>query len=132
MNALGTKYTARVELLRSVLDGPLTEDDALLWMVLFHTHLIHLRPGSLAGNGMADPLEVLPAETQRGAAEIIATLWPDRHDERAGYVYWYWQYNTRTPYEVLDAVPEELRPRLLKLRDLLTRDPRVVTVVEED
>jgi hypothetical protein len=127
--------TARAELLRGVLSGPLTEEDALLWMVLLHTHAIHLRPGVLSSQGdgeQAGEIAVLPAETQRGAASIIAALWPDRSDERANYAYWYFQYNTRTPYEVLDAVPEDQRTRLFQLRHLLAGDPRVTAIVEED
>jgi hypothetical protein len=130
-----TKETARVELLRSVLSGPLTEEDALLWMVLLHTHEIHLRPEVLSnrGNGeQGEEIKVLPAETQRGAASAIAILWPDRTDTRANDVYWYHQYNTRTPYEVLDAVPYDQRTRLMELRYLLASDPRVAAVVEED
>lgn len=120
------------ELLGSVLKGRLTEDDALLWMVLLHTHAIHLRPILQSVNGVPGSGEVLPAETQRGAAEVIAELWPDRHDERADPSYWYWQFNVRTPYELLNEVPRELRARLLQLRDLLAQDPRVAAVVEED
>ena len=130
-----TKKTARIELLRSVLPSPLTEEDALLWMVLLHTHEIHLRPSVLSSRRNGEQVEetvVLPAETQRGAASVIAALWPNRKDERANYVYWYWQYNTRTPYEVLDAVPEDQRTRLFKLRNLLASDPRIAAIVEED
>lgn len=127
-----TEANAHQELLCSVLKRPLTEEDALLWMTLLHTHTIRLRPEALSRNGALGASEVLPPETQRGAAELIAALWPDRHDERAGYLYWYWQYNTKTPYEVLDDVPAELRPRLLQLRDLLAQEPRVIAVTEED
>lgn len=130
-----TKETARVELLRSVLPGPLTEEDALLWMVLLHTHAIHLLPGvffSSRNGERAEEVKVLPAETQRGAASDIAILWPDRTDERASYVYWLRHYNLRTPYEVLDAVPEDQRTRLFELRHLLAGDPRVAAVIEED
>lgn len=130
-----TKNTARTDLLRSVLSDPLTEEDALLWMVLLHTHEIHLRPGVLSNRGdgvQAEEIVVLPSDTQRGAASIIAALWPDRTDERANYAYWYFQYNTRTRYEALDVVPEEQRTRLFQLRQLLAKDSRVAAVVEED
>jgi hypothetical protein len=130
-----TKETARAELLRSVLSGPLTEEDALLWMVLLHTHAIHLHPGVLSShkNGeQAEEVLALPADTRRGAASDIAALWPDRTDERANYLYWYYQYSTRTPYEVLDEVPEDQRTRLLQLRHLLASDPRVVAISEEE
>jgi hypothetical protein len=127
-----TKETARVELLRSVLPEPFTEEDALLWMVLLHTHAIHLRPDALSRCGNGEPIAVLAAETQRGAAGVIAALWPDRADERADYVYWSFQYQARTPFEVLEEVPEDQRARLLELRHLLAGDPRVAAVVAED
>jgi hypothetical protein len=113
----------------------LTEEDALLWMVLLHTHAIHLRPGVLSShrNGeQAEEILVLPTQTQRAAASDIAALWPDRTDERANYLYWYYQYSTRTPYEVLGAVPDDQRTRLLQLRRLLASDPRVVAINEEE
>lgn len=118
------------ELLRAVVQPPLSEEDALLWMALLHTHRVRLRPkaGGTAANGGAP---VLAALTQRGAAEAVAALWPDRADERAGSPYWYFQYNSRTPYETLSQVPRELLPRLLEFRDRLASEPRVLDVEEE-
>lgn len=130
-----TKETAHAELLRSVLPKPLTEEDALLWMVLLHTHAIRLRPGTLTAhreNGQTEEITVLSPQTQRGVASAIAALWPDRTDERANYVYWYFQYNSRTPYEALDVVPEDQRIRLFELRCLLASDPRIAAVIEDD
>lgn len=130
-----TKHTAKQELLRRVTQGRLTEDDALSWMVLLHTHQIQLQPGALENDspeGMGAGGLVLPAETQRGAAAVIASLWHNREDERAGYTYWYWQYNTRTPYEVLADVPQERLARVLELGEALAREPDVASVVAED
>src|SRR5216683_865871 len=118
MRVIMTKPTAKQELLRRLTNGRLTEDDALNWMILLHTHQIHLQPGTLAdlsANGGSGEGPVLAAETQRGAAEVIASLWPDRADERANYVYWYRQYNTRTPHEVLENVPQDRLTRVLEL-----------------
>jgi hypothetical protein len=130
-----TKENVHEELLSNVLQRPLAEYDALLWMVLLHTHAIHLRSGVLSDGwtaGRNGENVVLPAITQRHAASVIAALWQRRDDERAKYVYWYRQFNTRTPYEVLDDVPEEMKADLVKLRALLAADPRVAAVVEED
>jgi len=123
------------ELLSSLMQEPLTEEEALLWMVLLHTHEIHIHPRTLAVHcadaGTGDAI-VLPADTQRGAAHVIASLWHDRTDhQRCDYAYWYWQYNTRTPYAMLSDVPKEQLARLLALRDTLTKHPRVIAVVEE-
>ncbi len=123
------------ELLSDVTKGQLTEEDALSWMILLHTHEIHMHLGSLA-NGFNDESEstmkVLPAETQRSVAKIVAAVWPDRSDRvRCDYTYWYWLYNTQTPYEDLGDVPKDRLARVLKLRDALAQDPRVAAVVEE-
>src|SRR5438046_2116561 len=101
MKTIPTIESAHEDLLRGVLREPLTEADALLWMVLLHTHTIRLRPGAVRewrGEEAAGPVE-LAAQTQRGVASVMAALWPDRSDERANYIYWYWQYNTQVPYE---------------------------------
>jgi hypothetical protein len=111
----------------------LTEADALLWMVLLHTHGIRLRPGVVTG---ADPgLTEFPALTQRGAAGVVADLWADlkdRQDKRSDYTYWYHQYNSQVPYEVIGEVPDSLQPRLTELRDALARDSRIASVTPED
>jgi hypothetical protein len=134
MNTL-TTATAHRELFRDVTPRNLTEEDALLWMVLLHTHQIHLRSDVLA-DGSAESqtgkTTVLPAVTQRVAADVIASLWPEQQDERSRYLYWYSLYNARVPYEVFSDVPPELRLRVSKFRDLIAQDPRVVAVVEED
>ncbi len=125
--------TVHRDLLRDCLAEGLSEGDALLAMVLLHTHAIDLHPGAVAG-GNGTP-SALPALTQRDAAEVIAALWADlrpSHDAEATTAYWYRQYNIQTPYEVFDDVPDSLKPRLIELRDRLARDPRVAAVVAED
>ena len=135
--------TAHEELVRAAVDGRLSEEDALVWMVLLHTHEMHLQADAVcdswrshAGAGHV----VLAAQTRRVVAAVIASLWkelmekrgqpPD--EQRSNYAYWYWQYSTRVPYEVIEAVPTELLPRLQEFRDVLARDPRVLAVVAED
>jgi hypothetical protein len=132
MTIQNTCIPTHLDLLESILKAPLTEEDALLWMILLHTHHIHLRASSAAnGSNLEDRAEILGPLTHRGAAEVIAGLWPDRADERGKYTFWYQQYNTRTPYEDLSQVPQEMMPRLFELRNLVAQDPRVRTVVED-
>jgi hypothetical protein len=122
-------------ILRDVIRGRLTEEDALVWMVLLHTHEIHLHSGVVAdpsGNVQTHMEAVLPAETQRGAATLIAALWPDREDKRTDYVHWYWEYNMKTPYEDVSDIPKEMHGRLQELRAGLEQDPRVIKVVPEN
>jgi hypothetical protein len=125
--------TAHKELIRCVSEAPLTEDEALSWMILLHTHEIHLRTSALDSDlGAAGQSEiVLPPETQRGAAEIVAALWPDRTDgEHSSYTYSYEQYNTKTPYEVVDDIPKDRLGRVIRLKNILGSDDRVFAVVE--
>jgi hypothetical protein len=126
------RLNAKEELLRNAIRGGLTEEDALLWMALLHTHEIHLRPGTvedLKGNGT----QVLAADTQRGAAEVVAALWRKRSDsERSNYTYWYVEYNRRLHYEVFEDVPPPHRERIRQFREALTRDDRVLAVRPEN
>ena len=135
--------TAHEELVRTAANGRLTEEDALVWMVLLHTHEMHLQTDAVCDSWRshtADGHAILAAHTQRGVAAVIASLWKvmkgkrgrPSDDQRSDYAYWYGQYNTRVPYEVIDSVPADLLHRLQELRDLLARDPRVIAVVPED
>lgn len=127
-----TRESVHCDLLKDYLTGQLTEADALLWMVLLHTHQIRLHPDVVAGGNGA--LLNFPPVTQRHAADIIARLWGElKQDpgERSRYPYWYVRYNTETPYEILGEVPDTLIPRLAELRAVLERDMRVEAVTPE-
>src|ERR1700722_13991939 len=134
--------TAHLELTRSALSGRLSEEDALRWMVLSHTHEIHIRVDSVDGNWQRHEYNgavVLHALTQRGVADVISQLWCQSkqlsdgpEDVRNSYVHWYWQYNTQVPYEIWECVPDLLRPHVAELRDRLSQDSRVVAIVPEN
>jgi hypothetical protein len=127
--------TAHEELARRAIQEPLTDETALSWMVLLHTHEIHFRAGTILDDDGSTNSEtlILLAATQRGVAEVIAALWPDRTDkDRCNYVHWYWEFNLKGPYEVLSDVPPELLESVLRLRDILAQDPRVIAVIEEE
>lgn len=120
---------AHRDLMASVLTEPLTEEDALLWMTLLHTHEIQLVEPLLDD---CPGMTTLAAITQRHTADIIADLWPDRQDrERTNYVYWYHTWLITRPAEFLDEVKESDLSRLLQLREQLMREPRIKAVVEE-
>ena len=112
-----------------------SESDSLLYMVrLLHTHSIRLRPAVKLDDVVIEDETngiVLPAITQRHAAEVIASLWPEEKD-RGNYAYWYWRYNQLTPYGVVDDIPAVLHNRLDALRQLLLCDPRVEGIARED
>jgi hypothetical protein len=63
--------TIHQELLKSCVGNPLSESDALVWMVLLHTHTIHLKTDAIAGaNGVSLSF---PALTRRGGGSSPAT-----------------------------------------------------------
>jgi hypothetical protein len=127
-----TKETVREELLRNAIRGALSEEDALLWMALLHTHVLHLMPGTLEDLDSSDGV-VLPSDTRRGVAAVIAALWRQRADpQRTNYSYWYNQYGLRTPYEMFESIPPAHQERIRQLREILMRDERVIAVRPED
>jgi hypothetical protein len=134
--------SAHKDLVASALDGPLVEEDALAWMVLLHTHVIRLRAEAVEAKWRGDQeagTVILEPDTQRGVAAVVAKLWKQTHPgaprlpkaDRANYVYWYWEFNTKVPYECWEDVPEELKPKLIELRDRLARNPHVVAVIPD-
>ncbi|HZT78783.1 MAG TPA: hypothetical protein VFA26_01055 [Gemmataceae bacterium] len=128
-----TRDALHLELLRNCNPGPLAESDALLWMVLLHTHEIRLHPGIVTDGDRG--LVSFAALTQRHVASVIADLWAERkgdRDERSDYAYWYRLYNTQAPYETLADVPTSLLPRISELRGALAQAPGVAAVVPED
>ena len=132
-----TNESVRADLMRDVLGLKLrriTDTQAQAWMILFHLYEVHLRPGvRLDGvDPTVDPV-VLAAESQRGAASTIASVWPDRNDrERTSYVHWYWEFNTKTPYESVCDLPPEWLGRVELARAALKSHPLVADVVPED
>ena len=116
------------ELLRGVISGQLTREDALLWMVLIHTHEIKLRSPVLTD---AHGVTTLAAATRRHAASVIAALWPDRASKQSEDTFWYREYQLKTPYEDISDVPSRQLARLVQLREALLQDLRVASVVED-
>jgi hypothetical protein len=117
------------ELLKPAIQKPLTEETALHWMILLHTHRIILSSPLLED---CPNVVCVRGLTQRGAAKLIAALWPDRNDIRATYEHWYWEFNTKGPCEMMDDVSDSVRDAILALRLRLLENPRVADVVEED
>lgn len=132
MNTTHPNESVFGEVLKGCWEDNLAESDALLLMLLVHTHKIQLHSGGVAGaNGDQALLGPL---TQREAAAEVAAVWGELHpedNERCSFSYWYRQFNLQTPYEVMDDVPPPLLPKLLLLREALRRNQRVSSVVED-
>jgi hypothetical protein len=134
---------AHLDLVRRATSGSLTEEDALVWMVLLHTHQIRIKAEFVDDswrrherNGVVS----LSPHTQRGVAAVIAELWTEiKHkrkrsvdDPRNSYCTWYYEFNFRVPYETIEAIPASLLERLEQLRSLLVQDARVIAVIPDD
>jgi hypothetical protein len=116
----------------SVLSREDLEEELLMFMVLLHTHDIQLKRGILLEDAhQADPSLpiVLRAVTHRHAASIVASLWP-RNDKRGAYEYWYAQYNTATPYEVVSDIPPAQLRRLDSMKERVLKDHRIEALKE--
>jgi hypothetical protein len=113
-----------------ILHSHVNEDDALALMILFHTHRIRLNAPVLDDRpGITE----IAAITQRHAAEVMAAAWPDRDDShRTDRLYWYYQFNSQTPYEVVDDVPRDWMIRVQRMRDNLSNVPMIRAIEPDD
>ena len=125
-----TIETVHEELIRSNLDAPMTEEDALVWMTLLHTHEIHFRQPVLSDR---PNVTYLAAITERHAADVIAALWRGRkRSERASSSFWWREYLEKAGYQTVEDVPLDRLHRLQQLRDQLATDPRIAKIIAED
>lgn len=107
-----------------------TDEDALALMVLLHTHSVSLREPVVEDR---PNVVAFAALTQRHVASVLASAWPNRTDgQRTVYGYWYYLFNSRTPFEVVEDVPEEWLPRLQTVRQRIESHPVVRSVRPED
>ena len=115
---------------RELLGERPNEEDGLALMVLLHTHRVRLSEPILDDRpGVTE----LAAITQRHAAEILADSWPNRGDaQRSNRGYWYYQFNARTPYEVIEDIPQDWTLHIQRLREALARSPMVSSLDPED
>lgn len=96
-----------------------TEDDGLALMIVLHTHRLLLAGATVSDRPDMQEIEAL---TQRAAAEVIASAWPDRSNKTwTKHAEWYWAFNTRTPYEIVEDVSGPWVERVARARDALLR-----------
>jgi hypothetical protein len=119
-----------ISLAKEALADHTGEEDALALMVLLHTHRIRLRAPML--DDRPDVVE-LAAITQRHVAEVLAAAWPDRADaQRTNRTYWYYEFNAKTPYEVIEDIPPDWMVRVQRLREVVAGNPVVSSLEPED
>ena len=98
--------------------------------ILLHTHHVWLSKPVLQDRPKVTDLAAI---TRRHAAEVVAAIWPDRSDKwRTDREYWYDMFIARTPYEVVEDVPEDWMVRLRLLRERLIHDPLIDRLEPED
>lgn len=114
------------EVLRDVIREALSEEDAPLWMLLLHTHQIRLRAPLMIDAPNETSIHAL---TWRGAADVMAHLWPARSGKGADPNYWYWEYTRRHFPERVSDFPQALATRVGEMRDRLNAHPDVADVV---
>lgn len=99
------------ELLRDLGVIKLPPRDALWFAVVLHTHRITLRADVELDECQEDdepgPISLLPISTSH-AAELFSSLWP-KADERGQMSFWYFLYQSVTPYELLSEIPPDIR-----------------------
>lgn len=102
-------------------------DDVLCLMILLHTHqLVFSRP--ILPERPA--IEELPALTQRGAASVVSTAFPQHTPTEL-----YWMFNTAPgngQFELIADVPPVLAARVASLREALLAHPDVKSVDPSD
>jgi hypothetical protein len=107
-----------------------SDDTAHALMIVLHTHVLHLHDGALTD---APEIRIMLPITQRHAAEVAAAAWPVRTDAaRTDYRHWYWEFNTRTPFEdAADVTPAWAAP-VDAMRSRLATHVLVAKIVPED
>lgn len=118
------------ELARTVLGPSPCDEDGLALVIVLHTHSMRLSRPCLSDMPGATTIRAL---TQRHACEVVASAWPDRADrQKTNSAVWYWDFNTRTPFEVVEDIEPSWRERVDRTRSVVLRHPEIAAVDPED
>ena len=124
-----TAYTIHATLTKYVLTNAASDDDGLTLMLLLHSHRIVFRHPVLVDRPTITQMDAI---TQRHAADVVATNWPIRGNDKCHYVYWYFLFNNRTPYEGVEDMPDEWKERVNQIRELVAYHPWVEAIVPDE
>jgi hypothetical protein len=121
------------QILRDVIHDDTALEDALLYIVVLHTHSITLRPGvtvedgppNAGGHGI-----VLAPLTRNHLAELVSSLWESR-DQRANPGFWYSAYCRLTPYELFEDLPDSMRDSATAAKRTIETHDLVEKLVQE-
>jgi hypothetical protein len=71
--------------------------------------------------------------TARHAAEIVANIFRNKDPSRADYSYWYVKWSGEWEGgRLLNEIPEDLKPCLRKIKQLIETHPWVASIVDGD
>jgi hypothetical protein len=130
-----TKTEAYIKIAQSALDRlPASDDSVLACMAVLRLNDIVLDDTSDLSDMGTLPEGTqrrLSAVTRRQAAEIVAAAMGNDRDPRI-IDHWYAQYSSRTPYEVIEEVPESFLKQVLAARGFMKESPIVRDVIEAE
>lgn len=113
---------------------PPGEDSVLACMVALHTQDILLDDVcelTDVGTSSEGAPRRLHAVTRRHAAEIVAAATGDESN-REMIDYWYGRYSSRSPYEVVEDVPQPFLGQVLQVVTAMKESPIVRDIVEAE
>jgi len=117
------------ELIQNHVSNRSDSDELLLWMVLLHTHTMHLKTACLAD---APGVTAIHPITQRSTAIVAADLWANRNDrEKTSPEFWYRVYQIDSPWETMSSVPTDKAAKIGLLRQRLETEPLVKAVLPD-
>jgi hypothetical protein len=79
-------------ILRDTFGQDLSDLDAFLLFAILHHYQIELDGSFLADRPHLKAGDLIHADTQRGCAAALASIWENSDDERSNYAYWYWRW----------------------------------------
>ena len=103
-------------------------------MIVLHNYNFVLTNDCMLDDVVWSPtskIKILCAVTQRHAAEIIAAATGHESDQSV-INKWYAVYASKTPYEVLESVPESLRGLVEECRANMLQHPMLIDIVEAE
>lgn len=130
-----TKQDLYVAIARAALKGhSLAEERVLACMIVLHTCDFVLATDCMLDDVLwptTSKTKKLHAVTRRHAAEIIAAA--TGHESDQGVIdKWYAAYSSKSPYEVLESVPEPLRSLVEECRADMLQHPALIDIVEAE
>jgi hypothetical protein len=119
-----TRERFHVTLVKETFKQRLSDEEALSLMAVLHLYKLGFRAGTLSDAPDASEFAAL---TQRSAAAVIASLWPETK-ERSQPSHWYWAWHSGKYYECLEEFSAEQREKIEQMKSLLETHPTITAL----